>query len=72
MTEQILPRQPSVATPPRLYTVVEVSKLYGVPISTLYDEMDAGRLKYMLPLGRSRGRRLRLEWVEEWIDGGTR
>ena len=72
MTEQILPRQPTAGTPPRLYTVVEVSELTGVPTSTLYDEMEAGRLRYMLPRGRSRGKRIKGEWLEDWIEEGTR
>ena len=72
MTGQILPRQPTAGTPPRLYTVVEVSEITGVPTSTLYDEMEAGRLKYMLPRGRSRGKRIKAEWLDEWIKEGTR
>lgn len=72
MTGQIIPRHPTAGTPPRLYTVVEASEITGVPASTLYDEMRAGRLKYMLPRGRSRGRRIEREWLEEWIEEATR
>lgn len=72
MTGHILPRHPTADTPPRLYTVVEASEITGVPASTLYDEMRAGRLKYMLPRGRSRGRRIEREWLDEWIREATK
>ena len=72
MTGQILPRHPTAGTPPRPYAVVEASEITGVPASTLYDEMRAGRLKYMLPRGRSRGRRIEREWLDEWIREATR
>lgn len=54
-----------------LYQVKTVAKVLGVKTSTIYDEMDAGRMRYHLPPGRRQGRMVRPEWVDEWIEEGT-
>ena len=54
------------------YYVAEVSAILGVPQNTLLSEIRAGRLRYMLPDGRRAGRLVRPEWVDEWIERGTR
>lgn len=54
-----------------LYSAKEVSKVLGVPCSTVYDEMKSGRLRYHLPPGRKYGQLVKPEWVDEWIAGGT-
>lgn len=54
-----------------LYSPKEVSRVLGVPYSTVHDEMKAGRLKYHLPPGRKYGQLIKPEWVDEWIVGGT-
>ena len=53
-----------------MYTVREVSLATGVPASTLYDEVRAGRLRSLRPNGR--GKLLRPEWVDEWIEEACR
>ena len=53
------------------YPVKVVARVLGVPVSTLNDEINAGRMKYMLPEGRKQGRVIRPEWVDEWIKEGT-
>lgn len=54
-----------------LYTLDEVSRVTGVCLTVLHGECRAGRLKCHLPAGRSRGRLVRPEWVDEWIEEGT-
>ena len=49
-----------------MYTVREVSLATGVPASTLYDEVRAHRLRALRPNGR--GKLLRPEWVDDWIE----
>lgn len=58
-----LPRKP-------LYSVPEVAKATGVPSSTLYGEIRAGRLKARLPVGRRRGTLVACEWFDEWMREG--
>ena len=53
------------------YSVSEVSNTLGISESTLRREIAEGRLKYHLPTGRLSGKRIRPEWVEEWIQAGT-
>lgn len=54
-----------------LYSVKEVSRVLGVPCSTVYDKMKSGRMRYHLPPGRKYGQMVKPEWVDEWIAGGT-
>lgn len=56
--------------PQLLYSVKTVAKVLGVKTSTIYDEMDAGRMRYHLPPGRKQGRMVAPEWVDEWIKEG--
>lgn len=51
------------------YTIPEVSFVSGVPKSTVYEEVAAGRLKTNLVKGRVRGHRSKPEWVDEWLEG---
>lgn len=55
-----------------MYTMREVSIATGVPYSTIRDERDCGRLNGFLPEGRKQGWLFKPEWVDEWIEGGTR
>ena len=54
-----------------LYTLREVARATGVDYYVLREECIAGRLKSHLPEGRTRGRMVRPEWVDEWIKEGT-
>lgn len=56
----------------RYYTVSEVSKLTGIPRRTIYDAIDAGRLRTITPNGCVRGKRTKEAWVVEWLEGKTR
>lgn len=53
-----------------LYKVTEISKATGIAVSTLYGEIDAGRLKARLPVGRKRGMLVACEWFDEWMKEG--
>lgn len=53
------------------YRVSLISKVLGIAVSTLNDEMRAGRLKYFRPVGCRKGTYLRGEWVDQWIKEGT-
>lgn len=54
-----------------LYTLREVARATGVDYCVLREECIAGRLKSHLPEGRTRGRMVRPEWVDEWLKEGT-
>ena len=54
-----------------LYSLREVARATGVDYFVLREECIAGRLKSHLPEGRTRGRMVRPEWVDEWIEEGT-
>lgn len=54
-----------------MYPVSIVARVVGVPASTIWDEMAAGRMRYVLPEGRSKGKMVRPEWVDQWIEEGT-
>lgn len=54
------------------YKIGVVAAVLGIAASTLTDETKAGRLKCFLPHGRKQGRLFRGEWVDEWIEEGTR
>lgn len=56
----------------QLYDVRTVAAVLGVPRKTLDGEIRAGRLRYHLPVGRRQGKLIRPEWVDEWIERGTR
>ena len=59
--------------PPRMtYTVAETSAYTGVPMSTLRDEMAAGRIHATLPHGQDRGQRIRVDEVDRWMEESTR
>lgn len=53
-----------------LYTVAEVSDVTGVPRSTLYAEIKAGRLKAHVPRFRTRGVLVLPDAVDEWLERG--
>lgn len=55
-----------------MYTMKEVACVTGVPYQTLQEERMRGRLKGFLPEGRTRGWLFKPEWVDEWIEEGTR
>lgn len=54
------------------YKASEVSKVLGIAVSTLDDEIKAGRLHSFLPEGRRCGRLIRPEHVDQWMLEGER
>lgn len=57
--------------PRLLYSIRNVADVLGVDVSTINDEITAGRMKYHLPPGRIKGKLIRPEWVDEWLEDGT-
>lgn len=52
------------------YRMREVALVTDCPLSTLYEEAAANRLKTFIPPGRTRGMRVSVESVEEWMKMG--
>lgn len=54
--------------PPRMtYNVSDTAKYMGVDVKTLYEEHDAGRLAFIMPKGKSRGYRIKVDEVDRWL-----
>lgn len=58
-------------TPKMFYSTREVAGFLGISQAAVIDEINEGRLKYHLPVGRKRGRLIKPEWVDERIEAGT-
>lgn len=55
--------------PPRMtYNVSNTARYLGVDVKTLYEEHDAGRLAFIMPKGKSRGYRIKVDEVDRWLD----
>ena len=55
--------------PPQMaYTVSQTVRYTGLSRSTLYDEINAGRLASVLPRGSERGRVIRVEEMDRWME----
>lgn len=55
--------------PPRMtYNVSDTAKYMGIDVKTLYEEHDAGRLAFIMPKGKSRGYRIKVDEVDRWLD----
>lgn len=52
-----------------MYSVREVASVVGIPASTIYDEVAGLKLK---AFRTGRVIRIRPEWVDDWIEKGTR
>ncbi len=53
--------------PQMSYTVADTSRYLGIPLTTLYDEIHAGRLKAFMPAGKKRGMKVTVTAVDEWL-----
>lgn len=54
--------------PPRMtYNVSDTAKYMGIDVKTLYEEHDAGRLAFIMPKGKSRGYRIKVDEVDRWL-----
>ncbi len=49
------------------YTVAEVARIFSISRSTVYREIEAGRLRAVKPKGSSRGYRVRKDDVRDWM-----
>lgn len=59
--------------PPQMtYTVRETAKYLGINYQALRSEHQAGRLRYVLPNGSSRGGRIAVAEVDRWIKENQR
>lgn len=57
--------------PPKMaFRISELAEISGVTVNTLYNEVQAGRLRAMVPEGRKRGMRVTYKDFDEWIEGG--
>ena len=55
--------------PPRMtYNVSDTAKYMGVDVKTLYEEHDAGRLAFIMPKGKSRGYRIKVDEADRWLN----
>ena len=58
--------------PPQMaYTVAQTARYTGLSKSTLYDEINAGRLASVLPRGSEKGRVIRVEDMDRWMEENT-
>ena len=53
--------------PQMAYTVSETARYTGLDVNTLYRERNAGRLKFVLPNGSSKGNRIMVDEVDRWM-----
>lgn len=54
--------------PQMSYTVADTSRYLGIPLTTLYDEIRAGRLRVFMPAGKKRGMKVMVTAVDEWLE----
>lgn len=54
--------------PQMSYTVADTSRYLGIPLTTLYDEIRAGRLRAFMPAGKKRGMKVMVTAVDEWLE----
>lgn len=50
------------------YSVSEVARITGVPVQTLYEEHEAGRIAFVTPKTRERGFRVKAREVDRWME----
>ena len=54
----------------QMYTLSEASEATGIPYGTLYRSAVDGSLETFLAPGSRRGRKVRPEWMDEWLESG--
>ena len=55
--------------PPRMtYNVSDTAKYLGVDVKTLREEHKAGRLAFIIPVGKERGARIKVDEVDRWLN----
>lgn len=54
--------------PPRMtYNVSDTARYLGVDVKTLRSENEAGRLAFIIPAGKERGARIKVDEVDRWL-----
>ena len=53
------------------YSADETAEYTGIPYETLLEEIKGGALRAFVRLGRTKGYRIRPEWVDEWLEEGS-
>lgn len=54
---------------PRMtYTIDDTAKYSGLDRKTLYQEHEAGRIKFVLPKGNVRGNRVSVDEMDRWLE----
>lgn len=55
--------------PPQMtYSVEQTARYLGVTKSVIYREHDAGRIKFVLAVGNSKGNRINVDEVDRWLN----
>ncbi|WP_270243173.1 DNA-binding protein [Collinsella tanakaei] len=54
--------------PKLFYSINEVAQVTGIQERDIRAEVNAGRLKAKVPLGKERGLCIKPEWVDSWAD----
>ena len=58
--------------PPQMaYTVAQTARYTGISKSAIYDEINSGRLESVLPRGNEKGRVIRVEEMDRWMEENT-
>lgn len=58
--------------PPQMaYTVAQTARYTGLSKSAIYDEINSGRLASVLPRGSEKGRVIRVEEMDRWMEENT-
>ena len=58
--------------PPQMaYTVADTARYTGISKSAIYDEINSGRLASVLPRGSEKGRVIRVEEMDRWMEENT-
>ena len=55
-----------------MYRLREVERASGIPYSTLSLAVRSGEMKSFMPVGQSRGMRVKPEWFDPWSMLGVR
>jgi excisionase family DNA binding protein len=58
--------------PARAYTVSETARYSGIDERTLRNEHEAGRLRFVMPDGATRGYRISVDEMDRWMEASQR
>ncbi|MCI6273929.1 MAG: excisionase family DNA-binding protein [Tractidigestivibacter sp.] len=58
--------------PARAYTVSETARYSGIDARTLRAEHEAGRLRFVMPNGATKGYRISVDEMDRWMEASQR